>query len=114
MNWLLRLNILALVVYASFVAAFLFADVRVFPRQGSLTPPPDSVAVAIRQGGDIEGIREIALLLYAHVSDQAAAVNAMVERTVFLGRMHFLAAFGLACLNVMLLLRWRRQSSLPG
>jgi len=83
MNWLLRLNILALVVYASFVAAFLFADVRVFPRHGSLTPPPDSVAVAIRQGGDIEGIREIALLLYAHVSDQAAAVTPWLSARFF-------------------------------
>jgi len=110
MKWLLRLNILVLVVYASFVAAFLFADARIFPRLGSMTPPPDAVATAIRQGNDIEGIREIALVLYDHVSDQAATVNVMVNNTVFWGRLHFLAALGLACLNVALLLRWRRSS----
>lgn len=108
MKWLLRLNILAAVAYASFVAAFLFADVRLFPQLGVLTPPPEAVATAIREGGNIEGLREIAMVLYDHVSDQAAVVNRLVGDTLFWGRLHFLAAFGLACLNVALLLRARR------
>ena len=111
MKWMLRLNVLALLVYASFVAAFLFADARIFPRLGALSAPPEAVAVAIKQGEDLEGLRAIAALLYGHVRDQAAAVNAMVDGTIFWSRLHFLAALGLACLNVMLLLRWRRSHS---
>ena len=108
MKWLLRLNILAVIVYASFVAAFLFADVRLFPQLRVMTPPPEAVAAAIREGGNIEGLREIAIVLYDHVSDQVAAVNSLVRDTVFWGRLHFLAALGLACLNVALLIRLRK------
>ena len=108
MKWLLRLNILAVVVYASFVAAFLFADLQLFPQLRTMTPPPQPVATAIREGGNIEGLREIAMVLYEHVSDQAAAVNSLVSNIVFWGRLHFLAALGLACLNVALLIRLHR------
>ena len=108
MKWLLRLNLLAVVVYASFVAAFLFADVRIFPQLGAMTPPPEAVGMAIREGGNIEGLREIAMVLYDHLTDQVAAVNSLVSDTVFWGRLHFLGALGLACLNVALLFRLRR------
>jgi hypothetical protein len=75
MKWLLRVNVVAMVVYASFVAAMLVADVWIFPKLSALTPPPEAVGVAIRQGGDIDGLREIALVLYDHVAEQALTVN---------------------------------------
>ncbi|KPK27256.1 MAG: hypothetical protein AMJ66_11300 [Betaproteobacteria bacterium SG8_40] len=110
MKWLLLLNGLALLVYATFVAAFLFADVRLFPQLSTMMPPPEAVGTAIREGGDVEGLRAIAMILYDHVRDQAAVVNSLVDDMVFWGRLHFLAALGLACLNVALLLRLRRAT----
>jgi hypothetical protein len=110
MKWLLRLNLLALVAYGSFVVAFLVADVWIFPQLSSLVPPPDAVAVAIRQTDDIDGLREIALVLFDHVTDQSTTVNTLVSNTVFWARLHFLAGLGLACVNVALLLRMRRSS----
>ncbi len=110
MRWLLVLNGVAVVVYASFVAAFLFADMRLFPQLRTMTPPPEAVGTVIRETGDIEGLRDIAVILYEHVTDQAAAVNSLVGDIVFWGRLHVLAALGLACLNVALLLRLRRTN----
>ncbi len=114
MKWLLLLNGLALVVYASFVAAFLFADVRIFPQLSTMAPPPEAVGTVIREGGDIEGLRAIAIILYDHVRDQAAAINSLVNGVVFWGRLHFLAALGFACLNFALLLRLRRSTRTQG
>lgn len=108
MKWLLRMNVIAIVVYASFVAAVLVADVWIFPALDALTPPPHAVGTAIRQGGDVEGLREIALVLFEHVTEQVETVNALVNSIVFWARLHFLLAFGLACLNVAMLLRLRR------
>lgn len=114
MKWLFGVNVVAAIVYATFVAAILVADVWIFPKLSALTPPPDAVGVAIRQGGDIEGLREIALVLFDHVTEQAQTLNALLDGTVFWARLHFLLAFGIACLNVALLLRWRRLSAQPG
>ncbi len=114
MKWLLRVNVVAVVVYVSFVAAMLVADVWIFPKLSALTPPPEAVGVAIRQGGDIDGLREIALVLYDHVAEQALTVNALVDSTVFWARLHFLLALGLACFNVAMLVRIRRSSARTG
>lgn len=114
MKWLLRVNVVAVVVYASFVAAFLVADVWIFPKLSALTPPPEAVGVAIRQGDDIDGLREIAMVLFDHVTEQAQTVNALVDSTVFWGRLHFLLALGLACFNVAMLVRVRRLLARTG
>ena len=114
MKWLLGVNAVAAIVYASFVAAILVADVWIFPKLSALTPPPEAVGVAIRQGGDIDGLREIALVLFDHVTEQARTANALMDSTVFWARLHFLLAFGIACLNVALLLRLRRSSTQAG
>jgi len=114
MKWLSRVNIIAAVAYASFVAAVLVADVWIFPRLNALTPPPETVGVAIRQAGDIEGLRELALVLYDHVTEQAQTVNGLISGTVFWARLHFLVAFGLACLNVALLIKLRRALTQAG
>ncbi|UCH49394.1 MAG: hypothetical protein JSU95_06350 [Betaproteobacteria bacterium] len=108
MKWLLRVNVIAAVVYASFVAAILVADVWVFPKLSELKPPPEAVGVAIRQGDDADGLREIALVLFDHVTEQAQTVNALVDSTVFWARLHFLLALGLTCFNVAMLIRLRR------
>lgn len=108
MKWLLWVNGVAVIVYASFVAAVLVADVWILPRLSELAPPPDAVGVAIRQGNDIDALREIAIVLFAHVTDQAQTVNALISSTVFWARLHFLLALGLACFNVAMLIRLRR------
>ena len=109
MRWLLWLNIVAAMAYASFVGAFLVADVWIFPKLDVLSPPPPSVGAAIEQGQDMEGLRDMALLLFDHITHQAATVNEIVSATVFWTRVHFLLALGIACANVALLLRMRRS-----
>lgn len=114
MRWLLWINTIAIVIYASFVAAILVADVWIFPKMSALNPPPEQVAVAIRQGSDIEGLRELALVLYDHVSEQAKTVNGLVKGMVFWARAHFLFALGLATFNVVMLVRLRRAVTNTG
>ena len=114
MKWLLRVNVAAVVVYASFVAAMLVADVWIFPKLSALTPPPDAVGEVIRQGDDADGLRAIALVLFDHVTEQAQTVNALLDSTVFWARLHFLLALGLACFNVAMLLRLRRSLAAAG
>jgi hypothetical protein len=111
MKWLLWVNGAAALLYASFVAAVLIADVWILPTLDALEAPPPAVGAAIRQADDIDGLREIALVLFEHVSDQAQVVNTMVSQNVMYARLHFLLAFGIACANVALLLRLRRESS---
>ena len=111
MKWLLWVNLIAAVLFASFVAAVLVADVWIFPNLNALRPPPESVAMAIRQGDDIDGLRELALILYDHVTEQAVTFNELLNGTVFWARLHFLAALGLACFNLAMLLRIRRSLS---
>jgi hypothetical protein len=111
MKWLMRLNILAIVVYASFTAAIVVADIWIFPKLDSLAPPPAAVGVAIRQADDIDGLREIALVLFDHVTAQAHTINELVDSGVFWTRLHFLVAMGLACVNVALLIRLRRNTA---
>lgn len=108
MKWLLGLNIAAALVYASFVASFLVADVWIFPELEVLAPPPPSVRAAIEQSDDGQGMREIALLLFQHITDQTAVVNDVVSSTIFWGRVHFLLALGIACINIVLLVRLRK------
>jgi len=110
MTWLMRINIAAIVVYASFTAAIVVADIWIFPKLDSLNPPPPAVEIAIRQGDDIDALREISLVLLDHVTAQAQAINALVDSGVFWTRLHFLGAMGLACVNVALLIRLRRRA----
>jgi len=109
MKWLMRVNVAAIVVYASFTAAVVVLDIRFFPKLGSLVPPPPRVELAIKQGDNIDALREISLLLFDHVTAQANTFNAMIDSVVFLTRLHFLGAMGLACVNVALLIRLRRN-----
>ena len=108
MPWLMRINIVAIVVYTSFTAAIVVADIWIFPKLDSLTPPPPAVEAAIRQGDDIDALRDIALVLFDHVIDQARTVNELVDSGVFWTRLHFIGALGLACVNIALLIRLRR------
>lgn len=109
MKWLVGLNVAAALVYATFVVSFLVADIWVFPRTEVLSGPPPAVAAAIEQGHDPEGMREMALLLFDHITHQTTAVNDLIASTVFWGRVHFLLALGIACLNIVLLLHLRRS-----
>jgi hypothetical protein len=111
MKWLMRINIVAIAAYASFVTAVVVADIWIFPKLDSLTPPPSAVEVAIKQGNDIDALRDIALVLFDHVTEQAHSINELVDSSVFWTRMHFLGALGLACVNVILLNRLRRASA---
>ena len=110
MKWLMRINILAAVLYASFVAAMVVADVWILPKLDVLVPPPPTVEAAIRQGEDITTLREIAIVLFDHVTEQGQSINALVDSGLFWTRLHFLAAMGLACVNVALLIRLRKAS----
>lgn len=107
---MLWVNAIAVVVYATFVAAILVADIWIFPKIGALSPPPEQVGVAIRQAQDVEGLREMAQILYDHVTDQAQKVNELVSSMVFWTRLHFLFTLGLASFNVIMLVRMRRVS----
>jgi hypothetical protein len=109
MKWLMRVNVAAIVVYASFTAAMVVADIWIFPELGSLVPPPPAVELAIKQADDIDALREIGLVLFDHVTAQAHTFNELVDSGVFWTRLHFLAAMGLACVNVALLIRLRRD-----
>ena len=111
MNWLMRINIVAVVVYASFTAAIVVADIWIVPKLDSLVPPPPAVEIAIRQGDDIDALRDIALVLFDHVTEQAHTINELVDSSVYWTRLHFLGAFGLACVNVALLIRLRRVAA---
>lgn len=108
MNWLMRINIVAVVAYASFVASIMVADIWIFPELDSLAPPPPAVEIAITQGDDIGALRDIAVVLLDHVTEQAQTINALVDSGLFWTRLHFLGALGLACVNVALLIRLRR------
>ena len=70
MKWLMRVNVAAIVVYASFTAAIVVADIWIFPKLDSLVPPPPAVELAIRQGEDIDALREISLVLCRYVIEQ--------------------------------------------
>ena len=109
MKWLMRINIAAIAVYASFTAAILIADIFIFPKLDALAPPPKAVELAIKQGDDIDGLREIGLILFDHVSAQAQTINELVDSGVFWTRLHFLGAMGLAFVNVTLLIRLQRN-----
>ena len=111
MKWLLWMNAIAVFIYASFVSAILVADVWIFPKMSALSPPPEQVGMAIRQGSDVEGLREIALVLYDHVSEQAKIVNALVKSMVFWARLHFLFGLGLASFNVVMLVKLHRSQA---
>lgn len=111
MKWLIRVNVAAIVVYASFVAAIVVADIWIFPKLDSLAPPPLAVELAIRQGNDIDALRDIGLVLFDHVTAQAHTINELVDSGVFWTRLHFLLAMGLACVNVALLIRLRRNTA---
>jgi hypothetical protein len=111
---LLWINAIAAVVYATFVAAILVADVWIFPKLNAVTAPPSQVGEAIRQATDIEGLREIALVLLDHVTDQAKTVDQMLKSMVFWTRLHFLFALGLASYNLVLLFRLRRELAKAG
>ncbi len=108
MPWLMRINIVAIVVYTSFTAAIVVADIWIFPKLDSLTPPPPAVEAAITQGDDIDALRDIALVMFDLVIEQDHTVNEMVNSGVFWTRLHFLGALGLACVNIALLIRLRR------
>ena len=110
MNWLMRVNVAAIVVYASFTAAIVVADIWIFPKLDSLVPPPPAVELAIKQSDDIDALREIGLVLFDHVTAQAHTFNELVDSGVFWTRLHFLGALGLACVNVALLIRLRRDT----
>jgi len=114
MKWLLWINAIAVVIYASFVAAILVADVWIFPKLSALNPPPEKVGEAIQQAADIDGLRQLALVLYDHVSEQARTVNSLVSSMVFWARLHFLFALGIASVNVVMLVKMRRAMSKPG
>ena len=109
MKWLMRINMVAIVVFASFAAAMVVADIWIFPNLDWLTPPPPAVELAIKQGDDIDALREIGLVLFDHVTSQAHSINELVDSGVFWTRLHFLGAMGLACVNVALLIRLRRD-----
>ena len=110
MKWLMRVNVAAIVVYASFTAAIVVADIWIFPKLDSLAPPPPAVELAIRQGEDIDALREISLVLFDHVTAQARTFNELIDSGLFWTRLHFLGAMGLACVNVALLIRLRRNT----
>ncbi len=109
MKWLMRINIAAIVVYASFTAAIVAADIWIFPKLESLAPPPPAVEAAIKQGNNIDALREISLVLFDHVTAQAETINELVDSGVFWTRLHFVGAMGLACVNVALLIRLQRN-----
>ena len=109
MKWLLWINAIAVVVYASFVAGLLVADVWIFPKLGAITAPPPQVGEAIRQARDIDGLRELALVLLDHVTEQARTVDELIKSMVFWARLHFLFALGLASFNLILLVKLRRE-----
>ena len=111
MKWLMRVNVTAIVVYASFTAAIVVADIWIFPKLDSLVPPPAAVELAIRQGDDIGALREISLVLFDHVTAQARTFNELIDGGVFWTRLHFLGALGLACVNIALLTRLRRNTA---
>ena len=111
MKWLMRINIVAIVVYASFTAAIVVADIWILPKLDSLAPPPPAVEIALKQGDDIDGLREIGLVLFDHVTAQAHTINELVDSGLVWTRLHFLAAMGLACVNVALLIRLRRNTA---
>jgi hypothetical protein len=110
MKWLIRVNVAAIVVYASFAAGIVVADIWIFPELGSLVPPPPAVEFAIKQGDDIDVLREFGLVLLDHVTAQAYTFNQLVDIGVFWTRLHFVGAMGLACVNVALLIRLRRDT----
>ena len=114
MKWLLWMNAIAVVVYASFVAGLLVADVWIFPKLGAITAPPPQVGEAIRQARDVDGLRELALVLLDHVTEQAKTVDELLTSMVFWARLHFLFALGLASYNVVLLVKLRRDLSKTG
>lgn len=109
MRWLMRLNVLAIILYAFFGGGVLVADVWIFPKLELLTPPPTSVGIAIRQGNDIAVLRDISLVLFEHVSEQTKTFNGLLDSGIFWIRLHFLVALGLACINVVLLSRLRKS-----
>ena len=87
------------------------ADIWIFPKLDSLNPPPPAVEAAIKQGADIGALRDIALVLFDHVTEQAHTINELVDSGVFWTRLHFLGALGLACVNVAILIRLRRAAA---
>jgi len=114
MKSLLWINAIAAVVYASFVAGLLVADVWIFPKLGAINAPPPQVGEAIRQARDVDGLRELALVLLDHVTEQAKTLDELINSMVFWARLHFLFALGLASVNLVLLVKLRRNLGSAG
>ncbi|MEK9963307.1 MAG: hypothetical protein VW776_03200 [Betaproteobacteria bacterium] len=106
---LLGVNVVALLLYLSFLAGIMYLDFSVFPNMESLRSPPPVVEDAISRTGDLEGLRAVASLLFSHINDQTELINSIIGSTVFWARFHFIFALFVSILNVFLILKLRKR-----
>jgi len=104
-------NGVALAFYVFFLLGILYLDFAVFPRWEVLSQPPEVVVDAIRTSTDTSGLKELALLLHEHLSNQTATINQMIDSAIFGIRAHFFAATGVFIFNVVIFLKLRKKTT---
>ena len=83
MKILVWVNGLALLIFGTFSIGLGWVYWSILPQIGSFQPPPDQVGQAIEKTSDLEGLREIARVLYEHITLQSTEINNIFYIIVF-------------------------------
>jgi hypothetical protein len=114
MKGLVWLNGIAGALFLLFAVGAGLVHWVIVPQLGYLQPPPAQVGAVIEQTGNLEALREVALTLFDHLTDQTMRYNRLIGQGVFWVIVHFLVAFLFAVGNLVLLRRLHRQRGSPG
>ena len=83
MKILVWVNGLALLIFGTFSIGLAWVYWSILPRIGSFQPPPSQVGRVIEKSTDLEGLREIARILYEHITSQNTEINNIFYIIVF-------------------------------
>ena len=83
MKILIWVNGLALFIFGTFSIGFAWVYWSILPRIGLFQPPPSQVGQVIEKSTNLEGLREIARVLYEHIALQNTEINNIFYIIVF-------------------------------
>jgi hypothetical protein len=107
---LLWINGLSVLAYVIFFLGIIYLDLTVFPQWEVLSQPPQAVLNLIQASSDQSGLRDVALLLYEHLTDQTTVINQMIDSIIFWVRIHFLLSLCLFSANLFLIFKLRKST----
>ncbi len=83
MKILIWVNGLALFIFGTFSIGLAWVYWSILPRIGLFQPPPSQVGQVIEKSTNLEGLREIARVLYEHIALQNTEINNIFYIIVF-------------------------------